>query len=137
IDECRTIPDICSPNATYINTNGSYRCEYRAGYVPSNRNTTLCQDHAPCNQWGGDSTVIRPNAPPAVLCVTPPPRFPLSDIDECCTIPDICGPNATCINTIGSYRCEFWAGYVPSNRCQVRLRSRDGELRREDPLLDI
>lgn len=51
-----------------------------------------------------------------MLCVTPPPRFPLSDIDECRTIPDICGPNATCINTIGSYRCECRAGYVPSNR---------------------
>nr|XP_048688303.1 adhesion G protein-coupled receptor E5 isoform X15 [Caretta caretta] len=48
IDECRKTPDICSPNATYINTNGSYRCEYRAGYVPSNRNTTLCQDIDEC-----------------------------------------------------------------------------------------
>ncbi|CAM5169620.1 unnamed protein product [Eretmochelys imbricata] len=44
IDECRKTPDICSPNATCINTIGSYRCECRAGYVPSNRNKTLCQE---------------------------------------------------------------------------------------------
>ncbi|XP_043362785.1 adhesion G protein-coupled receptor E3-like isoform X20 [Dermochelys coriacea] len=44
IDECHKIPNICGPNATCINTNGSYRCECRAGYVPSNRNTTLCQE---------------------------------------------------------------------------------------------
>ncbi|XP_043388608.1 adhesion G protein-coupled receptor E5 isoform X7 [Chelonia mydas] len=44
IDECHKTPDICGPNATCINTNGSYWCECRAGYVPSNGNTTLCQE---------------------------------------------------------------------------------------------
>ncbi|XP_065432222.1 adhesion G protein-coupled receptor E5 isoform X10 [Chrysemys picta bellii] len=44
IDECKKTPDICSPNATCVNTPGSYWCECRAGYVPSNRNTTLCQE---------------------------------------------------------------------------------------------
>nr|XP_042702293.1 adhesion G protein-coupled receptor E5-like [Chrysemys picta bellii] len=44
IDECNKTPDICGPNATCINTNGSYWCECQAGYVPSNRNTTLCQE---------------------------------------------------------------------------------------------
>ncbi|XP_044850438.1 adhesion G protein-coupled receptor E2-like isoform X2 [Mauremys mutica] len=44
IDECNKTPDICGPKATCINTIGSYRCECRAGYVPSNRNTTLCQE---------------------------------------------------------------------------------------------
>ncbi|XP_065275711.1 adhesion G protein-coupled receptor E3-like [Emys orbicularis] len=43
IDECRKTPDICGPKATCINTYGSYWCKCRAGYVPSNRNTTLCQ----------------------------------------------------------------------------------------------
>ncbi|XP_065432535.1 adhesion G protein-coupled receptor E2-like [Chrysemys picta bellii] len=44
IDECRKTPDICGPNATCINTYGRYRCECRAGYVPSNKNTTLCEE---------------------------------------------------------------------------------------------
>ncbi|XP_065432545.1 adhesion G protein-coupled receptor E2-like [Chrysemys picta bellii] len=38
-----------------------------------------------------------------------------NDIDECRKTPGICGPNATCINTHGSYRCECRAGYVPSD----------------------
>ncbi|XP_039348375.1 adhesion G protein-coupled receptor E5-like [Mauremys reevesii] len=44
IDECNKTRAICGPNATCINTIGSYRCECRAGYVPSTRNTTLCQE---------------------------------------------------------------------------------------------
>ncbi|XP_050781140.1 adhesion G protein-coupled receptor E5 isoform X10 [Gopherus flavomarginatus] len=44
IHECNKTRDICGPNATCINTNGSYWCECRAGYIPSNRNTTLCQE---------------------------------------------------------------------------------------------
>ncbi|XP_044850505.1 adhesion G protein-coupled receptor E3-like [Mauremys mutica] len=43
IDECNQTPDICGPNAACNNTSGSYWCECRAGYVPSNGNTTLCQ----------------------------------------------------------------------------------------------
>nr|XP_005296120.1 adhesion G protein-coupled receptor E2 isoform X2 [Chrysemys picta bellii] len=44
MDECRKTPNICAPKAACINSNGSYRCECRAGYIPSNRNTTLCQE---------------------------------------------------------------------------------------------
>ncbi|XP_053869144.1 uncharacterized protein LOC128828471, partial [Malaclemys terrapin pileata] len=44
IDECRKTPNICAPKATCINSNESYWCECRAGYIPSNRNTTLCEE---------------------------------------------------------------------------------------------
>ncbi|XP_044850447.1 adhesion G protein-coupled receptor E3-like isoform X3 [Mauremys mutica] len=43
IDECNKTTDICGPRTTCINTNGSYRCECLAGYIPSNGNTTLCK----------------------------------------------------------------------------------------------
>ncbi|XP_039366862.1 adhesion G protein-coupled receptor E3-like [Mauremys reevesii] len=43
INECNKTPDICGPKTMCINTNGSYRCECLAGYVPSNGNTTLCK----------------------------------------------------------------------------------------------
>ncbi|XP_065432517.1 adhesion G protein-coupled receptor E3-like [Chrysemys picta bellii] len=43
IDECRKTPGLCSPKATFINTYGSYWCECRAGYVPSTRNSTMCE----------------------------------------------------------------------------------------------
>ncbi|XP_043388618.1 adhesion G protein-coupled receptor E5 isoform X19 [Chelonia mydas] len=65
IDECRKTPDICGPRATCINTKGSYRCECRAGYVPSNRNTTLCQDIDECHKTpdicGPNATCINTN----------------------------------------------------------------------------
>nr|XP_042703465.1 adhesion G protein-coupled receptor E3-like [Chrysemys picta bellii] len=53
IDECRKTPGICGPKARCINTYGSYWCECRAGYVPSNRNSTLCQDIDECRKTPG------------------------------------------------------------------------------------
>uniref|UniRef100_A0A8C3HTA2 Adhesion G protein-coupled receptor E2 n=1 Tax=Chrysemys picta bellii TaxID=8478 RepID=A0A8C3HTA2_CHRPI len=50
IEECRKTPDICGPKVMCINTYGSYWCECRAGYIPSNRNTTLCEGGSCC--WG-------------------------------------------------------------------------------------
>ncbi|XP_065275710.1 LOW QUALITY PROTEIN: adhesion G protein-coupled receptor E2-like [Emys orbicularis] len=44
IDECKKTPDICGPNATCTNTNGSYQCECRAGYIRFNGSTTLCKE---------------------------------------------------------------------------------------------
>uniref|UniRef100_A0A8C3P823 Uncharacterized protein n=1 Tax=Chrysemys picta bellii TaxID=8478 RepID=A0A8C3P823_CHRPI len=55
IDECRKTPNICAPKATCINSNGSYRCECRAGYIPSNRNTTLCEGGSCRWGHGGDT----------------------------------------------------------------------------------
>ncbi|XP_044851166.1 adhesion G protein-coupled receptor E2-like [Mauremys mutica] len=43
IDECNKTTDICGPKTMCINTNGSYRCECLAGYIPSNGNTTVCK----------------------------------------------------------------------------------------------
>ncbi|XP_065435924.1 adhesion G protein-coupled receptor E3-like, partial [Chrysemys picta bellii] len=43
IDECRKTPGLCSPKPTCINTYGSYWCECRAGYVPSTRNSAMCE----------------------------------------------------------------------------------------------
>ncbi|XP_030400181.1 adhesion G protein-coupled receptor E3-like, partial [Gopherus evgoodei] len=39
--------------------------------------------------------------------------------------PDICSSKATCINTIGSYRCKCWAGYVLSTRNSTMCEERD------------
>ena len=36
-----------------------------------------------------------------------------TDVDECAQNPARCGPTGTCINTIGSYRCQCQEGYVP------------------------
>nr|XP_042704070.1 adhesion G protein-coupled receptor E2-like [Chrysemys picta bellii] len=126
IDECRKTTDICGPNATCINTYGRYWCECRAGYVPSNKNTTLCEDIDECRR---NTTICEPhgtciNMPGSYMCKCSwgfgkslkDPSKMCTDIDECRKTPDICSPNAACINTYGSYRCECRAGYIPSNR---------------------
>ncbi|XP_030401286.1 CD97 antigen-like isoform X2 [Gopherus evgoodei] len=58
IDECKKTPDICGPKATCINSYGSYLCECQAGYVPSNGNTTLCQELT-CPPLLGDDNSAR------------------------------------------------------------------------------
>nr|XP_042703530.1 adhesion G protein-coupled receptor E5-like isoform X1 [Chrysemys picta bellii] len=123
IDECRKTPDICSPNATCINTYGSYRCECQAGYVPSNRNTTLCQDIDECKTpdiCGPNATCINTNG--SYWCECRAGYVPsygnrtlCEDIDECRKTPDICSSSGTCVNTNGSYWCKCRAGYVPSD----------------------
>ncbi|XP_044850686.1 adhesion G protein-coupled receptor E5-like [Mauremys mutica] len=89
IDKCRgPNPPDCGPHANCTNMPGSYSCSCIDGYKPSSGKANFT--HASENSC--------------------------QDIDECNKTPDICGPNATCINTIGSYWCECRAGYVPSNR---------------------
>uniref|UniRef100_A0A452J635 Adhesion G protein-coupled receptor E5 n=1 Tax=Gopherus agassizii TaxID=38772 RepID=A0A452J635_9SAUR len=58
IDECKKTPDICGPKATCINSYGSYLCECQASYVPSNGNTTLCQELT-CPPLLGDDNSAR------------------------------------------------------------------------------
>lgn len=38
--------------------------------------------------------------------------FLISDNNECCEQPDICGGNAECVDTIGSYNCICKEGYT-------------------------
>ncbi|XP_044850453.1 adhesion G protein-coupled receptor E5-like [Mauremys mutica] len=89
IDECQgPSPADCGPHANCTNVPGNYSCSCIDGYEPSSGKANF-------TYASGDTC---------------------QDIDECNKTPDICGPNATCINTIGSYWCECRAGYVPSNR---------------------
>ncbi len=37
--------------------------------------------------------------------------FFLKDVDECVEIPDVCGPNSICNNTVGSHNCSCMSGY--------------------------
>lgn len=41
--------------------------------------------------------------------------FDYTDIDECVEKPFICGPNSTCTNSQGSYKCACDAGFQSSN----------------------
>ncbi|XP_044850454.1 adhesion G protein-coupled receptor E3-like [Mauremys mutica] len=148
IDECLgPSPADCGPHAICTNVPGSYNCSCIDGYKPSpgkanfkHASEKSCQDideclgpspadcgpHANCNNTPGSyyCTCIDGYEPSSGKAnFTHASENSCRDIDECNKTPDICGPNATCINTIGSYRCECRAGYVPSNRnttlCQV------------------
>eukprot|EP00933_Yihiella_yeosuensis_P081015 TRINITY_DN94549_c0_g1_i1.p1 TRINITY_DN94549_c0_g1~~TRINITY_DN94549_c0_g1_i1.p1 ORF type:complete len:1127 (+),score=189.67 TRINITY_DN94549_c0_g1_i1:122-3502(+) len=85
IDECAMKTDTCATNGRCTDTDGSFYCNCSAGY-----NSTI---------YG--------------TCV---------DINECkinmdaralnTSFENICSANATCLNTLGSYRCTCAAGYM-------------------------
>ena len=42
------------------------------------------------------------------------------DVDECTSFPNICGANADCHNTDGSYICNCKAGYTGDGKTCAR-----------------
>ncbi|XP_039370628.1 adhesion G protein-coupled receptor E3-like [Mauremys reevesii] len=141
IDECQgPSPADCGPHANCTNVAGSYFCTCIDGYEPSSGKANFmhasensCQDINECLGPSppdcGRNTHCN-NVPGSYYCTCIDGYEPSSgkanfthasenscqDIHECNKTPDICGPNATCINTIGSYWCECRAGYVSSTR---------------------
>ena len=45
-------------------------------------------------------------------CCVPHYNFSYTDTDECAEDSHICDENATCINTIGTFKCECNNGYI-------------------------
>ena len=43
-------------------------------------------------------------------------RLYISDINECIVTSDICGNNAQCSNTVGSYTCSCNKGYTMTEK---------------------
>ncbi|KAF4073668.1 hypothetical protein AMELA_G00246060 [Ameiurus melas] len=85
-DECED-RERCGPNATCFNTDGSYYCQCVTGF------------------WINKDK-IKFTADEGVEC---------RDINECRELNNICGPNAQCRNSIGSYYCTCVPGFVASN----------------------
>ncbi|KAM9121340.1 adhesion G protein-coupled receptor E3-like [Pangshura tecta] len=69
IDECRQTPDICSHKIMCINNFGSYQCECRASYIPSNGKTILCQAGTGCDARHnpGNTGDVAPEPPDSSL----------------------------------------------------------------------
>ncbi|XP_065275714.1 adhesion G protein-coupled receptor E5 [Emys orbicularis] len=140
IDECQGLsPADCGPHANCTNLPGNYSCTCIDGYESSSGKANFthasentCQDidecqgpspadcgpHANCTNVAGSyyCTCINGYEPSSGKAnFTHASENTCQDIDECKKTQGICGPNATCINTYGSYWCECRAGYVPSN----------------------
>jgi hypothetical protein len=125
IDECasRTLHQ-CGIGAKCVNRIPGYVCECPAGYQGDGRTGCLaaevrtgcesdfdCTNNAQCGEDGscrcrsGFETT-------GAICI---------DINECQKTPDICGPKATCTNTVGSFECRCQSplvGNPPKEPCK-------------------
>ncbi|XP_046691365.1 epsin-3-like [Silurus meridionalis] len=87
-DECKEEIDVCGNNAVCTNTIGGYYCQCETGYQNNKRK----------------------------LYFTAEDELQCKDINECTENKTICGPNAECNNTVGSYFCVCAEGFVASNK---------------------
>jgi len=117
INECATANGGCFPytNEKCFNTFGSFFCAYQAP------GTT-------CNGAVISTTSNPAPACGANLCPSCPPGFfgdgiglgndGCTDVDECARNPNICGANAVCGNTAGSYTCTCASGFIKNSAGQ-------------------
>jgi MYXO-CTERM domain-containing protein len=114
IHECEFEIDNCDPNATCLNTPGSYTCTCIAGYEGDGftctdidecaLDTDICDPNATCTNTPGSFTCMcnMGYEGTGVVC---------TDINECSIGSHNCDPNATCTNTTGSFDCTCNMGY--------------------------
>ena len=92
IDECETDGDECDPNASCMNTPGSFTCVCNQAYSGDGLN---CNGKICCITSKQENYFIQKN----------------SDIDECVVGSHNCDPNARCTNIPGSFTCACNQGY--------------------------
>ncbi|KAK6288439.1 hypothetical protein J4Q44_G00388610, partial [Coregonus suidteri] len=123
-DEDPETPPICGKNATCINTVGSYYCQCAPGFRSSTQRLNYTADSpekclalhlAPLMEHvsGCDPGFSKKGK----LCIDENECNPPSeDYDEDPETPPLCGKNATCINTVGSYYCQCAPGFRSSTQ---------------------
>ncbi|CAH2254962.1 fibrillin-1-like isoform X1 [Pelobates cultripes] len=113
INECKTSLHQCHPQATCLNTEGSYSCLCKPGYTG---NGITCTDINECLSGNGgchaDAICTNTAGDRTCQCKTGYTGNGLSctDDDEC-KRSNLCHWNATCTNTPGSYSCTCNHGY--------------------------
>ena len=143
-NECLGFP--CHQYANCTNLYGSYSCACKQGFEGDGFECTDLNEcslyYPPCGQYpaicegklggfdckcpSGYTTNIPTPIPVPSYCFNNScqPKY-CSDINEC-LIPDLCGPNQQCINTVGGYICECLANKFPAaGRCESNI----GELK--------
>ncbi|KAL7887961.1 hypothetical protein AOLI_G00029350 [Acnodon oligacanthus] len=92
------ITTVCTSDGT------EYVCRCEEQYAWS---YNTCRTYGACDD-GMDGTCGCIRALPAEeLCQR--------DVDECRSETSVCGPNSTCVNTVGGYSCFCWAGFTATN----------------------
>uniref|UniRef100_A0A3B4U3B1 CD97 antigen-like n=1 Tax=Seriola dumerili TaxID=41447 RepID=A0A3B4U3B1_SERDU len=86
-DECQNSLELCGKNADCFNTNGSFYCQCKRGFININKKVEF-------------------NATDGGQCL---------DDNECINQTNICGPVASCENLIGSFKCTCHSGYTKSS----------------------
>ena len=103
INECELEIDPCNSNANCTDTDGSFSCTCKEGFEGDGLNCTgiiisiLQSKHNSTQNY--------------VMCWMVLQHL-VADIPECERGLDDCDPNATCINTIGSYDCMCNMGFT-------------------------
>ncbi|KAI8482384.1 Cytochrome P450 3A4 [Branchiostoma belcheri] len=124
INECIEGTSRCSQRC--VNQPGYYTCECVAGYRLAADGRT-CLEVDECEDNNGGCEDICENYPGGFRCACgpgydmtptdytpsyePAPTGLCHDVDECLYNMHMCGPHATCTNTIGSYTCTCEAGF--------------------------
>ncbi|XP_071115970.1 fibrillin-2-like [Haliotis cracherodii] len=112
MNECLKFPGICV-NGICVNTDGSFRCECRAGYTLDNTghncvDANECQDAFMC----GNGTCTNTEGSFQCSCrqgFAPGPHETCEDVDECNSPMNACA--FRCLNIPGSFRCVCPMGY--------------------------
>ena len=108
IDECAQNP--CHFNATCTDTVGSYECHCDPGFSGNGKNCSSKFEMKRCSEPLGHIEFI-------YMYI-----FHFLDINECLTIS--CHPNATCVDSVGSYSCRCNLGFTGNgSACESKVKS--------------
>ncbi|XP_071948058.1 uncharacterized protein [Antedon mediterranea] len=115
VNECINNP--CPDSRPCNNTMGGYTCGCDVGFILDMDD--VCQDINECMVDGlcpGVTTCQ--NTMGSYICLCETAGYMMSveggecaDIDECTTMPEVCGVNTVCNNTEGNYTCTCAVGY--------------------------
>lgn len=119
VDECASNAHNCdSPRATCTNTAGSFTCTCLHGLIGNGTECYECPEYSStftrmtCRLYGEALAEPLVFSPPSMELIASGKY--VNDADECLNGAHNCDPNASCLNTPGSFNCNCQLGYEGS-----------------------